>query len=152
VGFKRVYVLAAGLLVMQTSLAILVDAPWVYYIIVFGIGGVYAANRTSDANFVFEIAPPAETSRFIGVSNTLLSPVLAASPLIGGMLVDKFSFMTLFTVNLVISIAALMITIFWLPEPRKAGGGAVATMIPAPAYSVVEDGELHSRSAESPKN
>ena len=82
------------------------------------MGSVYAAVRASDATIVFEIAPPSETSRFIGVANTLLAPVFAVAPLIGGMLVDNLSYLTLFSVNLFVALIALFITMFWLPNPR----------------------------------
>ncbi len=119
VGFKRVYILAIGLVGLQGFLALAFNAVWVYYIVMFGIGGVYAALRTSDANMVFEIVPPEETSRFIGISNTLLSPVMAAAPLIGGLLVDNFSYAALFSVNLSVAFISLILTIRWLPDPKR---------------------------------
>ena len=119
-GFKRVYVLAGVLLIAQALLALTSSAGWVFYLVAFCTGGIYASFSTADPNMVFEIAPPAETSRFVGMANTLLSPVLAAAPLVGGLLVDQFSYNALFAVTLVIGIAGIMVAVFVLPDPRWA--------------------------------
>jgi len=103
---------------LQSLLALFAWGPWAFYLVAFCMGSVYAAVRASDATIVFEIAPPSETSRFIGVANTLLAPVFAVAPLIGGMLVDNLSYLTLFSVNLFVALIALFITMFWLPNPR----------------------------------
>lgn len=118
-GFKLVYILMTGLLGVQALIALTAHQAWWFYFVPFCIGGVYGATRVSDANIIFEIAPPEETSRFLGLSNTLLSPVLAVAPLIGGMLVDRASYSALFAVDLTIVILSIVITIIWLPEPRK---------------------------------
>jgi MFS family permease len=117
-GFKLVYVLAAGVIGVQGFLALTAQVAWPFYIVMAGIGGTYAALRTSDANMVFELAPPAETSRFVGMANTLLSPSLAVAPLIGGFLVDRFSFLHLFGVTGGLALLALVCILLWLPEPR----------------------------------
>jgi MFS family permease len=118
-GFKQVYLLAAGVIVLQGALALTATAAWPFFIVMAGIGGTYAALRTSDANMVFELAPPSETSRFIGMANTLLSPVFAAAPLIGGLLVDRLSFAHLFGVTAGVAALALVVIRVWLPEPRR---------------------------------
>jgi MFS family permease len=117
-GFKRVYVIAACLLGFESLIALTANQPWWFYLVASCMGGVYGATRASDSNIIFEIAPPAETSRFIGIANTILSPVLAVAPLIGGMLVDRISYAALFGVDLAIVVVALLTTILWLPDPR----------------------------------
>lgn len=121
-GFKRVYVFAGALLIIQALLALTSAAGWLFYFVAFCTGGIYAAFMTSDPNMVFEIAPPAETSRFVGMANTLLSPVLAAAPLIGGMLVDSFSYRTLFAVTLSIGAVGILVAQYVLPDPRLKAG------------------------------
>lgn len=118
-GFKPVYMLAIGLLGVEALIALTARQSWLFYFVPFCIGGVYGATRVSDTNIIFEIAPPEETSRFLGLSNTLLSPVLAVAPLIGGMLIDRISYPALFEVDLVIVIAAVVVTAVWLPDPRR---------------------------------
>jgi MFS family permease len=118
-GFKLVYILATALLGAQALIALTARQAWLFYIVFFCIGGIVSANRVSDTNILFEIAPPDETSRFIGITNTLISPVLAIAPLVAGMLVDHISYPALFGVDFTIVIVAFITTVFWLPDPRK---------------------------------
>ena len=118
-GFKPVYILVTVLLGIQAFIALTAQQSWLFYLVPFCIGGVYGATRVGDINIIFDIAPPEETSRFLGLSNTLISPVLAVAPLVGGMLVDRISYSALFAVDLVIVIVAVIATAVWLPEPRR---------------------------------
>jgi len=118
-GFKLVYILATALLGAQSFIALTARQPWLFYIVFFCIGGIIGATRVSDTNILFEIAPPDETSRFIGITNTLISPVLAIAPLVAGLLVDHISYPALFTVDFIIVIIAFVTTVFWLPDPRR---------------------------------
>jgi predicted MFS family arabinose efflux permease len=88
-------------------------------LIAFCIGGQYAAYMICDSIMVFEIAPSSETSRFIGISNTLLSPVMALSPLLGGFLVDIFSHSFLFYSVILISLASAFLSISMMPNTKR---------------------------------
>jgi predicted MFS family arabinose efflux permease len=63
---------------------------------------------------------PLKQAVLCSVANTLLSPVFAIAPLIGGLLVDNLSYLALFVVNLAVAVVALLVTIFWLPDPRRS--------------------------------
>jgi MFS family permease len=121
-GFKMVFVLASAIVAAMGLLALLAPGLWAFYIIAAGIGGVYAAMRTGDPNMVFEIAPPAETSRFVGISNTFLGPVMTISALVGGLIVDAFSYQALFAIVLVVGVVATALTILRMPDTRVASG------------------------------
>jgi predicted MFS family arabinose efflux permease len=58
----------------------------------------------------------------VEMANTLLSPLLAITPLIGGFLVDRLSFSHLFGVTAGIALLALLCILLWLPEPRHHNG------------------------------
>jgi MFS family permease len=117
-GYKKVLVIAGTFLAAEALLALLAPAAVVFYLIAFLIGGVYSATTISDPNFVYEIAPPHETSRFIGIANTFLAPVAALAPLLGGALVEFSGYPTLFVVILVIAAVSLVITLSLVQEPR----------------------------------
>jgi predicted MFS family arabinose efflux permease len=81
--------------------------------------GAYSAVSISDQNLVYEIAPPRETSRFIGIANTLLAPSYLLAPLLGGLLVGKVSHDAMFGVVIALGLVALLATWRWVEEPRK---------------------------------
>lgn len=121
-GYKVVLLAAGCFLAAEALLALVAPGAWVFYIIAFLIGGVYSATRISDPNFVFEIISPQETSRFIGIANTLLAPLGVFAPLLGGSLVDAFGYPVLFATVLGIELLALMIVGRWVVEPRGGTG------------------------------
>ena len=118
-GFRIIYIIASGLLIGMGVLSLTAFADWAFYLIAFCIGGIYAVSRTADSNMVFEIAPPSETSRFIGISNTFVAPVMIFSPLVGGVIVSAFSHQALFFIVLLIGIASAIMTFGFMPDPRK---------------------------------
>ncbi len=117
-GYK-VVLLATGVFIGgEALLALTAQQSWMFLVIAFLIGGVYSAILIGDPNFVFEIVPPQETSRFIGIANTLLAPVSAVAPLLGGGLVQLSGYPALFIAILCIALAALLVTVLWVKEPR----------------------------------
>jgi MFS family permease len=118
-GYRAVLLMAGGFVAAEAVLALAFPAPWAFYLIVFLVGGVYSAVAISDPNFVFEIVPPHETSRFIGIANTLLAPVAVLAPLIGGSLVQGFGYPALFIAVLCAALLALVLLARFTPEPRR---------------------------------
>ncbi len=121
-GYHIVYVLISLMVIGMGGLALWAQTPWLFYVIAFCIGSIYGAFYIGDSNMVFEIAPASETSRFIGISNTFVSPVMVLAPLIGGSFVDLFSYPFLFEVILVIGVFSTMLSIFVMPRTRQEPG------------------------------
>lgn len=119
-GYQLVYQVASGLVIGMGLLASFSYAAWAFYIVAFGIGGIYAVFNVADANMIYELAPPAETSRFIGISNTFVAPVMTVSPLIGGLLVDQFGHGVLFGVIIGVGLVSAALSLFMMPRPRRA--------------------------------
>jgi MFS family permease len=117
-GYKVVLLAAGAFLAGEAILALTAPQVWVFYIIAFLIGGVYSATTISDPNFVFEIIPPQETSRFIGIANTLLAPVGVFAPLFGGSLVQVLNYPALFIAVLIIAVLALITIGLLVEDPR----------------------------------
>lgn len=114
-GYKIVYIISSVMMAGVGLLALIGARPWIFYLIAFSIGGQYAAIGICDSNMIFEIAPPEETSRFIGISNTLVSPIMVLAPLIGGLLIDIFSHTVLFSAVIVIGIVSIILMVTLMP-------------------------------------
>jgi len=121
-GYKKVLLGAAGLIGLQAVVALLARTGWQFFGIAIFMGGFYAAANQADSNLVFEIVPPRETSRYIGIANTLLGPVYALASLLGGLLVESFSHQALFVAVLVLAVVGLLAAWKWMVEPRRRGG------------------------------
>ncbi|MFW5713146.1 MAG: MFS transporter [Brevefilum sp.] len=118
-GYKKVYVIVSFLVVIQGFLALFATEPWMIYLIAFCIGSVYAAFRICDSNMIFEIAPSSETSRFVGITNTFVAPIMTLAPLLGGALVDIFSHQVMFVAVIVVGIISTVLALVVMPQLRQ---------------------------------
>lgn len=117
-GYKKIYVIVSLLVVLQGVFALWASALWMIYVIAFCIGSVYAAFRICDSNMIFEIAPSDKTSRFVGITNTFVAPVMALAPLLGGGLVDLFSHQVMFITVIGVGILSTILALFLMPQLR----------------------------------
>ena len=83
--------------------------------ILLGIG--LASDHVSRLNIILEFAVPEDQPTFIGLTNTLLAPVVFLAPILGGWLAD-FGFETLFILMAVCGLAGGMLLFTWVKEPR----------------------------------
>ncbi len=118
-GYQKVYVIVSVSIIFQGIFAIWAAAPWMFYLIAFCIGGFYAAIRICDSNMIFEIAPSSETGRFIGISNTFVAPVMTLAPLLGGLVVDLFSYQLMFMLVIGVGVLSTVLAVFLMPRLHK---------------------------------
>ncbi|WP_329420419.1 MFS transporter [Streptomyces sp. NBC_01268] len=93
---------------------------------------------------------PAERARAIGVWGAVVGISLAAGPLVGGLLVGSVGWRAIFWVNLPIGLAALLLTLRYVPEsraprprrPDPVGQVLVALLLGSLTYAIIEAGPL----------
>lgn len=89
---------------------------------------------------------PRERARAIGVWGAVVGISMAAGPLIGGLLVESVGWRAIFWVNLPIGLAALLLTLRYVPEsraakPRRAdpvGQLLVIALLASLTYAIIE--------------
>jgi MFS family permease len=118
-GYKRVMVLGAIILLIQGTIALTVHNPIGMMIISVTIGSVYSAMYICHPNLIFEIAPPEETSLFIGLSNSLIAPIIGTAPILAGAIVDNLGYTQLYIAVSISAVAAFIVAQFVFVEPRK---------------------------------
>lgn len=91
------------------------------------LGTALAADRISHLNIVLEFALPEDQPTFIGLTNTLLAPVVFLAPIIGGWVAD-IGFDQLFALMLICGIAGGALLHFWVLEPRNNPPQPLATL------------------------
>ena len=106
-------------IVCQSAIILLINQNWVLFIVAFLVGTTYSAKSVADSNTLFEIAPPTETSKYIGVDNTVLSPIYAIAPIFAGFLIDRFSYNSLFQTAILFGLLSFVIVVFFFKDPRK---------------------------------
>ena len=106
-GYKKVMLGEISIMIIQTGLAIISQNVIFFYLIAFCMGMYSSASSICDPNIIYEVAPPHQTSLFVGVASTFLAPFYAISPLIGGFLIKNFSYKTAFVAAFFACIVAL---------------------------------------------
>lgn len=117
-GYKYVLVSTTILLVLQGFIALTAHHPSSGLIFSAIIGAVYSATYICHPNLIFEIAPPEETSLFIGLSNSLIAPIISIAPVLGGIIINTLGYTYLFITISAFSLAAFYISTYVFTEPR----------------------------------
>ncbi len=82
------------------------------------LGTAIASDSVSKFNIVLEFAMPEDQPTYIGLTNTLLAPVVGFGPLLGGWLATVLDYRTMFLIAAAFSIAGGLLLLIWVREPR----------------------------------
>ncbi len=83
--------------------------------VLLGVG--LASDNVSRLNIILEFAAPEDQPTFIGLTNTLLAPVVFLAPILGGWLAD-FGFDALFILMAICGLVGGVLLFTWVKEPR----------------------------------
>jgi MFS family permease len=82
------------------------------------LGTAIAGDQVSRLNIILEFAAPEDQPTYIGLTNTLLAPVMTLAPLIGGWLATWLDYPGLFGTAMVIACLGGLLLALWVREPR----------------------------------
>lgn len=116
------WALSAKLLVDQIYLLIplineLALLKIIYGVVFFMVGGYLAGQIMAFNNLLLEIAPEEKRPSYIGIFNSIVGFELLILPLIGGIIVDTFSYKIMFMISLFLQSGGVIFS-FKLEEPR----------------------------------
>jgi MFS family permease len=118
-GWKAVLV-GAGLALCGGMLVAFVAGDFPSFGSAFALFGVANAGAmTSDPNITYEVAPPGDTSLYLGVTSTFIAPALTVAPLIGALLQDQFGFRFLFAASACVAAVGVAVALVRFEEPRR---------------------------------
>ena len=83
--------------------------------VLLGVG--LASDNVSRLNIILEFAAPEDQPTFIGLTNTLLAPMVFLAPILGGWLAD-FGFDALFILMAICGLVGGVLLFTWVKEPR----------------------------------
>ncbi|MFF4355644.1 MFS transporter [Streptomyces sp. NPDC001604] len=119
IGRKRVFM--AGLIIFTAGSLLCSLAPNLDSLIAFrmiqAVGGSML-NPVAMSIITNTFTDPAERARAIGVWGGVVGISMAAGPLAGGLLVESVGWRSIFWVNLPVGLAALLLTLRYVPESR----------------------------------
>lgn len=83
------------------------------------LGTYLAADHTSSLPIILEFSPPEDRPTYVGLTNTVLAPILIGAPILGGWLAGAAGYLVMFRVALVVGTVGLILMVFWVREPRR---------------------------------
>ncbi|MFJ9340650.1 MFS transporter [Streptomyces sp. NPDC101733] len=147
IGRRKVF--AAGLVVFTLGSLLCSIAPSLGWLVGFravqAVGGSML-NPVAMSIIVNTFTDPKERARAIGVWGAVVGISMAAGPLIGGLLVDTVGWRSIFWVNLPVGLAALVLTLRYIPESRSerprrpdpVGQLLIMTLLGSVTYGIIE--------------
>ncbi|MFD3756490.1 MFS transporter [Streptomyces sp. NPDC058622] len=147
IGRRKVFV--AGLVLFTLGSLLCSLAPSLDWLIVFrmvqAVGGAML-NPVAMSIITNTFTEPAARARAIGVWGAVAGVSMAAGPLIGGVMVDSVGWRSVFWLNLPIGVAALVLTLRYIPESRAArprrpdpvGQVLVMALLGSVTYGIIE--------------
>lgn len=119
-GHKTILCIAGAILACTAASALLAPSErWLTLTFVL-LGAYVAADTVSSLNIILEFCAPADRPTYIGLTNTLLAPLFAFAPIIGGLVATAFGFPALFGLAFVAAVIGTLMLTFWVREPRHA--------------------------------
>ena len=94
------------------------------------LGSYLAADHTSSLNIILEFSAPQDRPTYIGLTNTILAPILIGAPILGGWLAGALGYSAMFSVALLVGVVALILMVFWVREPRRMTPRSVEEELP----------------------
>jgi MFS family permease len=111
--------ITGGLLAPVLALLIVGGPVWLYGLVFFAVGAVTGSSWIGVTNYLLELAAPQQRRSYIGLLNTANAPTLVL-PVIGGLVVQTFSYEAVFCITAVAFFAALVLAL----SLTQARGGA----------------------------
>ena len=123
-GHKIVLTVSAFVLALAALVASMTTSETSLIIVFILLGAAIASDNVSKFNIVLEFAVPEDQPTYIGLTNTLLAPVVGLGPLLGGWLATVLEYRAMFLIAAVVSVMGGALLLIWVREPR--------TITPAP--------------------
>ncbi|HXF63736.1 MAG TPA: MFS transporter [Caldilineaceae bacterium] len=84
------------------------------------LGAYSAADMVSSLTIILEFCAPEDRPTYIGLTNTLLAPILILAPVLGGWLATVAGYTPLLITSTTIAAIGGLLLVFWVHEPRTA--------------------------------
>lgn len=147
IGRRKVFM--AGLIIFTIGSVLCSLAPNLDSLIAFrmvqAVGGSML-NPVAMSIITNTFTDPRERARAIGVWGGVVGISMAAGPLVGGLLVDSVGWRSIFWINLPVGLAALLLTLRYVPEsrapkarrPDPVGQFLVIALLGSLTYAIIE--------------
>lgn len=119
-GHKLVIAAGSAFLVLGNVGAVLAaEQEWVIYLVFIAVGAVSSVTSVSGFNILLEFAPSDQRPTYLAIGVLLQAPPTFAAPIIGGLIADSAGYHAMFWVAAILSVAASVLLVMMVQEPRR---------------------------------
>ncbi|MCR1897733.1 MFS transporter [Irregularibacter muris] len=118
-GHKAILVISTVLFISSAFMILIADTIYLLYLVFFLNGAAISSRDVSEMNMVIEFCSEDERPTYLGLTNTLIAPLMSLTPLLGGIILDYFSYRSLMAVSIVLMMIGLYILVFHVKDPRR---------------------------------
>jgi len=108
-GHRLIYAIALGGEIITVAIALFGKTTDLFYFMFFLAGVSGAAASIACSAIIIEMAPMELNGRYFAVNTTVLAPFAALAPVIGGLLIDKTSYVFVFCLTIIFLFAGLIL-------------------------------------------
>jgi len=119
-GNKLVIVISIMIWIAALVLMLTVDTEWVLIVVFGGVGIGMGGFQIASQNILLEFGDRNSLPMLIATAGMLSSLMFAIGPILAGFFVAAFSYSALFTVAIALKVVSLIVTVFFVREPRHA--------------------------------
>jgi MFS family permease len=117
-GHKLVLAASTFTLALAALIAWLALSKLALMAIFILLGAALTGDQISRLSIILEFAAPEDQPTYIGLTNTLLAPVMTLAPLLGGWLATWLGYPSMFFIATVMAALGGVLLLFWVREPR----------------------------------
>lgn len=118
-GFRSTFVLSTAVWIASLILLVSATVPWMVVVAFCGLGAASSGYMMSSSTMVLEFGAREDTPMRIALGTTVEGTIAAIGPLLGGIIVETAGPRVLMELALGFLVAALLVLIFRVREPRN---------------------------------
>ena len=119
-GHKLVITAGTAFLVLANVEAVLAaEQGWLIYLVFVAVGAISSVTSVSGFNILLEFAPADQRPTYLAVGVLVQAPLAFAAPIVGGFIADSAGYHSMFWVAAVLSLAATILLVATVQEPRR---------------------------------
>jgi MFS family permease len=119
-GFRLVLLVSIATWIAATVLLMNLHESWAIFLAFFGLGAAQSGYMMAAQTMILEFGKRDDLPMRIAVSATAESITATLGPLLGGQLADMLGYDTVFGISIWVLVAALVVLVLLVKEPRKA--------------------------------
>ena len=117
-GFRLTFILTVATWIVSLVVMIFAEQPWHFLVAFFGLGAAASGYMMSSTTLVLEFGERDDIPMRLALSTTVETTMASLGPVLGGLIASFFGLVPVFIISLVSLVAALVVLVSAVREPR----------------------------------